>query len=83
MLSALIAGRSGAADQPGAADQAGLAPAAPEAAGQPKPDPNQANWARLEAEHRAAEGDYDGALQAQRQAEQAAHGVFRSGGGDR
>ena len=38
---------------------------------------NQASWSRLEAEHRATNRDYDGAVQAQTQADQALRDASR------
>jgi hypothetical protein len=47
----------------------------PQTADLPRDSPKsqQARWAELEAQRRAADGDYDGAVQAHQKAEQASH----------
>lgn len=45
-------------------------PALSDASRRPQFDRDEARWAELEAQRRAAEGDYDGAVQAHQQAEQ-------------
>jgi hypothetical protein len=44
---------------------------------QTQADRDEARWAELEAQRRAADGDYDGAVQAHQQAEQALQDVRR------